>query len=55
MKKAFNYIISGVIFIDAESLEEAEDIVAEISLDELADESETTQIALVEVPVLYRN
>jgi hypothetical protein len=54
MKQAINFIISGIVFVDAETHEEAEEILDETSIEELIDNSEKYTVIYHDVP-LYEN
>lgn len=45
MRQIINFVITGVIFVDAESFEEAEHVLEEMSLEEIIDDSEGYTIA----------
>jgi hypothetical protein len=49
-KQAINYIITGIIFVEAETYDEAVDVLEESSLEEIIDDSEGYSVAYQDVP-----
>jgi len=54
MRQIINFVITGVIFVDAESFEEAEHVLEEMSLEEIIDDSEGYTIIYNDIST-YKN
>lgn len=55
MKKAINYVICGTIFIDAETTDEAMNIMEDLDEFELLEESVINSITYYEAPMEYEH
>jgi hypothetical protein len=50
MKQAINYIITGIIFVDAETYDEATAVLDDMDIAELVDDSEGYTVVYQDVP-----